>query len=64
MLALAVVTYQMDLFPDSASNSKLDGCCNADYDGDFETAGGDIGVTLDCEQATSSSKVSVVRRRA
>ena len=63
MLALAVATYQMDLFPDS--NSKLDGCCNPDYDGDFETAGGDIGVTLDCdcEQAKSSSKASVVRRR-
>ena len=61
MLVLAVA---MDLYPDSASDSELDGCGNPDYDGDFETAGGDIGVAshCNCEQATSSSKASAVRR--
>ena len=32
----------MDLYPDSASDSELDGRGNPDYDGDFETTGGDI----------------------
>ena len=54
----------MDLYPDSTSDSELDGCGNPDYNGDFETAGSDIGVAsqCDCEQATSSSKASAVRR--
>ena len=34
----------MDLYPDSASDSELDGCGNPDNDGDFETAGSDISV--------------------
>ena len=49
----------MDLYPNSASDSELDGCGNPDYNEDLDTAGGDIGVALhcDCKQATSSSKV-------
>ena len=52
----------MDLYPDSTSDSKLDGCGNLDYDGNFETADSDVGVASHCdyEQATSSSKASVV----
>ena len=54
----------MDLYPDSASDSELDGCRNPDYDEDLDTAGGDISVAshCDCEQATSSSKASALRR--
>ena len=48
----------MDLYPDSTSNSELDGCGNPDYNGHFETAGSEC----DCELATSSSKASAVRR--
>ena len=52
----------MDLYPDSASDSELDGCGNQDYDEDLDTASGNIGVAphCDCEQTISSSKASAL----
>ena len=54
----------MDLYPDSVSDSELDGCGNLDYNEDLDTGGRDIGVALhcDCEQAISSSKASTLRK--
>ena len=69
-LILASCSYAMDLFPDSASDSDLDGSGNPDYEGDFETGETvsdiDVASDSDCEQqpeAASSSQACAVRRK-
>ena len=44
-----MIAVYIDLYPDSASDSKLDGCGYPDYDEDLDMAGGDIGVASHCD---------------